>query len=185
MFSRGAFKFAATLKTVDTALAHGQRIVPLPVGGSRFENWLFFEAKRLFRARLVEYTRMWEANLEKAKRPPRQLRPHRHSRNLKILRLPLAQWGLRLQVLGFPCARPACAALKLGLLLSILSRLTHILSAFFFDGSNLRGGTSWGSHDCGYTRVLEYFPEKSELATANGHCCFCVPGRKRNVVSRP
>ncbi len=74
---------------------------------------LFCEAKRAFPP-TGDY-RMWEASLEMANPPPP---PRSASAAFEAL-------GCRCPV--FLVLAPACAALRFGLLLSTLSRLTHIL----------------------------------------------------------
>jgi hypothetical protein len=63
----------------------------------------------------LESTRMWEASLENAKQPP----------VLQMASVTSEAFGCRCPV--FPVLAPACAAVRIGLLLSALSRLTHIL----------------------------------------------------------
>ncbi len=75
-------------------------------------QWCEALAKRAFPPTYVEATR----SLEKAKQPPRGI--------CDILKLSIAGAGPAFLVLGL---RVACAALGFGLLLSALSRLTHIL----------------------------------------------------------
>jgi hypothetical protein len=65
---------------------------------------------------------MWDASLEKAKQPPFGICSIR---------------SIWLQVPRFPVLAPACTAVRFGLLLSTLSRLTHILYADL-GGSNFR-----------------------------------------------
>ncbi len=61
----------------------------------------------------LESTRMWEASLENAKQPPFGIC------DIRSILVAGAQFS--------PCSAPACAAVRIGLLLSTLSRLTHIL----------------------------------------------------------
>ena len=72
----------------------------------------------------LESTRMWDASLKRQNNPP-------------SASAAFEAFGCRCLV--FLVLAPACTALRFGLLLSTLSRLTHILYAGL-DGSNFRGG---------------------------------------------
>ena len=71
----------------------------------------------------LESTRMWDASLKRQTNPPSASAVFEAS-------------GCRCLV--FLVLAPACTAVRFGLLLSTLSRLTHILYAVL-DGSNFRG----------------------------------------------